>query len=115
MDTIAIDPPFRRAAVSRQTAVEETRRGSILVGDIAPYDRAQLFDIEVGVLELKRIEGPLDDVDAPLQGVFALRQLQQPAHPAIVVLGQDTQHVTVEVTFPARFETGDGKAEADHP
>ena len=41
--------------------------------DVAPHDGAQPFDVEEGVLELQRIEGPLDQLDAARERFLALR------------------------------------------
>src|SRR5262249_712966 len=86
---VAVDPPFGRTAIGGEAAVEKAGSGSVLVGDIAANNSAEPLDIEVGILQLERIEGPFNQRHAALHGVLALEQLETPAHTAIIVLRQD--------------------------
>ena len=74
-----IDPPFGDAAIGRQAAVQRAGGDAVLIADVAAHDRAQPLDVEIGVLEFERIEGPLDQFDAARERVLALAQLQPAA------------------------------------
>ena len=50
---------------------------------VAARNSAQLLNVEVGVLDLQRIEGPLDQLDALLQRDLALKQLEPRADTGI--------------------------------
>ena len=50
--------------------------GAVLIAHVAAYDRAQPLDVEVGVFNFERIEGPLDEFDAARESVFALFEFQ---------------------------------------
>src|SRR5262249_48116604 len=115
VDAIAIDPPFRRAAIRRQAAVQEAGSGSVLVGNVAPHNSAEFLDVEVGVLDFERIEGPLDEVDVPVESFVSLRELELASYSAIAVLRQHAQHVAVQIALRTGLQTRDGEAKADHP
>src|SRR5258708_3970440 len=53
----------------------------------------------MGVADLQRIEGPLHQIEASGDGVVALGELEAAADAGVAVLGQDGQHVRVEVGF----------------
>src|SRR5579864_5685151 len=57
-------------------------------------------DVEIRVSQLKRVEGPLDEIEAPFEGVFSLCQLQLLANALTLVLRQDCRHVRVQVGTP---------------
>ena len=114
-DARRIDPPFGDTAVGRQTAVQRTAGGAVLVFLVDPHDGAQPLDIEKSVLEFQRIEGPLDQRDAARQGILTLPELQAAAHLRVAILRQHAQHVTVQVRVPVRLNARNGEAEADHP
>ena len=42
------------------SAVQRAGSNAVLIGYIPPHDRAQPLDIEIRVLQLERVEGPLD-------------------------------------------------------
>ena len=49
---------------------------------VSPRNRPQPRDVQVSVLDLKRVERPLHQVKAPRQRLLSLRQLQPPPQPA---------------------------------
>src|SRR5207248_8181961 len=89
----ARNPPFRCAAIRRQSTLQAVRGGSILVEHVAPYNRAETLDIEVCVLDLERIECPLNQVDRSAQRLVALCKLQNASDTCIARLGADAKHM----------------------
>src|SRR5258708_39585087 len=51
----------------------------------------------MGVADLQRVEGPFHQIEAPGYGVVALGELETAADAGVAVLGQNGQHVRVEV------------------
>ena len=66
--------------------------------NVAPHDGAQPLHVEEGVLDFQRIEGPLDQLDAARQRLFALRSFSRRPMPRVAILRQDAQHVAVQVS-----------------
>src|SRR5204863_6920636 len=87
---------------------------SILILVIAADCGAEALDVEEGVLQLHWIEGPLDELDAAFEGLFALTELEAAADAGVVICGEHPQHVTVQVWMPSRFDAGNGKPKTDH-
>src|SRR5579863_10448168 len=77
-----------------------------------PNDGAETFDVEVRVLELQRVKGPFNQIDAAIESVFALRQLKQPPHPAVLIFVDHTDHVRVQVGESLAYRRkGQGKTD----
>ncbi len=70
--------------------------------------------LKIGVLELERIEGPLDQIDAAAKRFFALAQLEPAPDSVVAILGQHAQHVAVQIGLAARLHAGNREAESDH-
>ena len=85
-----------------------------MVRQIAPHDDAQAFDVEVRVLDLERIEGPLDQFDATAERIAALLQLERAPDVPVAALRQHAQHMAVEERRAVRLEAGEGQAEGHH-
>jgi len=68
----------------------------------------------MGVLDLERIEGPLDELDAAVERFLPLRELELASDAAILVGLKYSHHVAVQVELPARFEAGNGQAKPHH-
>src|SRR5580700_8489895 len=86
-------PPFRNQPVRRKAALQRRSRDSILVDRVAPHDCPQFLDIEIGVFDFQRIKRPLDQLDAPLERLFALKQLDAASQTPVAVLAPHRQHV----------------------
>ena len=91
----AVQEPFGNAAIGGQAASQTAGGDAVVVRKILANDGAQFFDIEIGVLEFERIEGPLDHVEAAGEGVFALGEFEHAACAGIAILGEHAQHVAV--------------------
>src|SRR5688500_9832610 len=104
--------PFRDAPVRREPTVQVAGGGSVLIQNIAAYNGPKLLDIEISVLQLDRIEGPLDEVDAARECVLALRNLEQASHAVVAILAQHAHHVAVQVRLFAAFEAGNRQQKA---
>src|SRR5579864_5848596 len=111
----ARDPPFGYTAIGRQTSVQVAGGRSVLIKHITTHHRPQPFNVEVGVLDLERIECPLDQIDPTGQRIVALREFQPPTDARIAIPRQHAQHVAMEVALGARLQAWYRKAEPDHP
>src|SRR5215469_7994177 len=87
---------------------------SILIPDKPPDNSAEPFHVEIGVLDLERIEGPLDQIDVARDCVFALPQLEPPADARVPEFGKDAQHVAVQVRLRTLLQPRNRKAKRDH-
>src|SRR5580692_2327557 len=66
------------------------------------------------VLNVERIEGPLDQIDTARQGIVPLAKLELAANARIAILRQHTQHVAVQIDLPSLLQTGNRDTESDH-
>ena len=64
LDALRLEPPFGNQAIGGQTSLQGRRGDAILVDVVAAGDGSQLFDVEIGVLDFQRIEGPLDQLES---------------------------------------------------
>lgn len=108
------NPPFRYEAISRQAAMQDAAAGSVLIVDVTADDDAQAFDIEEGVFDLQGIEGPFDQFDVTIQSPQALFEFEATTDAGIAIVGQDAEHVAMDVELRAGFEAGNAEAEGDH-
>src|ERR1043166_1390288 len=79
-----------------------------MVHAVAPRDRSQPREIQMGVLDFQRIERPFQQLNALLDCVFPLRQFQLATQPMVTKRVAPGGHVRVQVgmTGPA---AGNGK------
>src|ERR1035441_7416795 len=56
-----IKPPLSHEAIGWQPALQSRGGGSIKILEVSASRGSQLVNIEIGVLDLQRIEGPLDE------------------------------------------------------
>ena len=87
---------------------------AVLVRDVAAHNRAQPLDVEEGVLEFQRIEGPFDQRRCRAPGRPRAGAVSGGGRRRVAILGQHAQHVAVQVGPAAGLDAGDGEAEADH-
>src|SRR5205085_252807 len=99
-----LHPPFRDQPVRGKPSMQMTRCCSVLVVHIAAHNGAEPFNIEESILDLERIECPLDQVNPAPHRVFSLLQLQTPAYASVSIPGKYTQHVTMQIQFVAGLE-----------
>src|SRR5258708_37661562 len=85
---------------------------SVVVDAVAPRDRAQPRQIQVRVLDLQRIKGPLQQLDSVRNGVITLRQLQPPSQTVVAIALPHGQHVRMEISMTGAAP-GNGESEAD--
>ena len=85
-----------------------------MIMDVSAHDGAEAFEVEEGVLEFERIEGPFDEIHTSALGIEALLELQSTTETSVAPGGKDAKHVAVEIRFAARFQAGDAKAKGDH-
>src|SRR5271167_3784321 len=90
-------PPLRDQAVGRKKSLQWRRGYAVLIDVVATRDSAEAFEIEIGVLDLQRIEGPLQQLVTLCDSVFALEQLNAPAEAPVSVPSFDRQHVRVQI------------------
>ncbi len=74
---------------------------------------AEPAEVQIRVLRLQRIEGPVHDVDAEPEQLVALESLEPRADAAVAELGADGEHVR-PVDEPAGLDPGQSEDEADH-
>src|SRR5215472_8367101 len=91
-------PPFRHQAVCRQSPMERAGSAAVEIGHITTNNSAKLSDVEIGDLELKRIERPFDQIDAASKCFVALRKLEPAANAAILVVRKHREQVRVKVS-----------------
>src|SRR5260370_161800 len=91
--------PFSDAAVSGETGLKVAGGDAVLIGHKTAYDGAQTLDVEIGVLDIERIEGPLDQIDAAGERRLALGEFKEPASARVAIFLQHTQHVAVQVNL----------------
>src|SRR5947209_673069 len=85
-----------------------------MVRAVAANNGAQLDDIEIGILDLQWIKGPLDQVKTALDGILALGKFQAAAYVGVSVAFAHRQQVRVQIgawAFCVRMHTrkGDNK------
>ena len=93
--------------------MQVTRRGAVLVPHVAADNRAQAFNIEIGVLDFERIKSPLDELNATRHGVFTLPEFQTAPDSEVAILRQHAQHMAVQIGLAARLQAGNGHAKCD--
>src|SRR5712692_5529435 len=91
------EPPFRHQAVGWQAAVQRAGGDAITIRQVPSHNRAQALQIEVGVFQLQRVEGPFHKLHATLEGVLPLEELQLPPDAAIAMRLQHGRHVRMQV------------------
>src|SRR6266571_4815997 len=82
-----------------------------MIDAVAPRDRAQPRQVQVGVLDLQRIEGPFQQLNPLLDGVFPLRELQPPSQAMVAKRVAYSEHVRMQVSMPGPA-AGNGKGKA---
>src|SRR5208282_4787874 len=90
-------PPLCYQPVGGQPSLQGRRRDSVLVRVVAPRDRSQLLDIQMRVLDLQGIEGPLHQLKATSQRILALVKLQAAPEPPVAIALAHGQHLRVQV------------------
>src|ERR1700730_238526 len=63
--------------------MQRAGRYPIKVRQVPPANGPQSIQIEVRIAQFERIEGPLDQTNSTVQSLFALKQFQHPANPAV--------------------------------
>ena len=96
-DAVARNPPFGGAAVGGESGLEMAGTGAVLVADEAADNAAEALDVEIGVLQLERIESPFDEIDSLPEGFLALLELEHAADAVVAIAGEDAQHVAMDV------------------
>src|SRR5262249_43401390 len=104
-------PPFRHEAVCRQPTVERAGSAAIEIVHIPAHNRAKLRDIEISVFELKRIEGPLDQIYPASKTLVAVRELDPAPNADILVFRKNGKGVRVKV----RLAWAKGREGQDDP
>ena len=84
-----------------------------MVDVVAARDGAELFKVEIGVLDFQRIEGPLDQFDTAGERVFALQEFQATPQTTIAMILADRQHVRVQINVAAA-RARDRERETNH-
>src|ERR1700728_4226445 len=96
LHAVRIEPPLGDEPVGRQPGMQRTIGEAVAIRKEAANDHAEAREIEVAVLQVERVEGPLDQVDAASQRLVALEKFQAPAHAAIAELRQDSSDVGMQ-------------------
>src|SRR3954452_23416344 len=107
--------PLCDQPVRRKPAMQVTAGGSVLVVNKAAHNRAELLDVEEGVLELQRIECPLNHLDVRGEGKLTLYKLHPASQSRIPIRTKYAKHVTVEIAAPPGLHSRDTKAERNQP
>src|SRR6516162_9566267 len=91
------------------------RRGAdaVLIDRVTTCDSPQLFNVEVGVLDLQRVKGPLNELEATGHRLLTLQQLDPSPQPSVPVILSDGEHVGVQIGVAAA-NTRHGQCEAYH-
>ena len=110
---IGINPPFGDQAVGGQAGVQRAFGDSVAIRDEAAGDGAETHEIEVGVFQFERIEGPFDQANLAFQRVVALEKFQAASDALILVFGQHGGHVGMQKWFGCA-RADQGEREADH-
>src|SRR6267143_4316899 len=92
-----VNPPLGNHAIGFKALLQARCRGTIQIHIIPSYDRAQFLDVEVSILGLERLEGPLNHVNTTLQCMDPLRLLEVEANAGVPVIRCDRQHLRVPV------------------
>src|SRR5690349_5990449 len=82
-----------------------------MVDAVAPRDRAQTRQVQVGILDFQRIESPFQQLNPLLDGVIPLRQFQPPSQAMVAKRVAYGEHVRMQVSMPGAA-AGDGKRKA---
>src|SRR5712692_365578 len=106
------EPPFRHQAVGWQAAVQRAGGDAITIRQVPSHNRAQALQIEVGVFQLQRVEGPFHKLHATLEGVLPLEELQLPPDAAIAMRLQHGRHVRMQI-WSGVAHPGQGHREPD--
>jgi len=93
VDSIGIQIPLRDKPVGWKPTLQSRRGYTIEIHVIAANNRAQLMYIEMRILDLKRIEGPLHPPNSPRKCFTPLFQLELRPQPPIAIVIADSQHV----------------------
>src|SRR5215471_1298746 len=89
--------PLREEAIRRNATMQRARCNAIQIRLVATNDRPQPSNIEVRVADLQRIKGPLDELDVAGERLIALRELELPSYPLILVFREHGQHVRMQI------------------
>src|SRR5579864_9237627 len=85
-------PPFRDASIGRQSPLEWRRREAVLIDRISANNRSKSLDVQVGVLDFQRIEGPLHQLEAVSDRVVTLCQFETPSKSQVAIVLANGQH-----------------------
>jgi hypothetical protein len=86
---------------------------SVKIGNNFSADAAEPIEIEMGVADFERIEGPFNETKVAGKSFVALKKFEETANAAIAMRGEDTGHVGVEVGR-GTVKADEGHGEADH-
>ena len=111
-DALGFKMPFDEQAIGGQAVMEWAGGDAVEIGDVVAGDGTEAIDVEVSVLGFEWIESPLDEADVAAEGVFALREFELAANPAVAVRGENRGHVGVEIRGTA-VNADEGFGEAD--
>src|ERR1035438_9710895 len=87
---------------------------SVLIEHVSANDGAQPLGVEKRVLDFERIESPLNQIDAARERLVALGQFQPLSNFSVPVLRENSQHVAVQITLAAGFQTRYRQTKSDH-
>jgi hypothetical protein len=91
--------------------MQRTRGDSVGIRQIPARYSAQAHEIEIGIFGYERIERPFDEADSARQGLFSLKQFQEPPDAAVPVRFQDGCHVRMQEGL-ASTPPGDGQCKS---
>jgi hypothetical protein len=111
-DARRFEMPLGEKAIGGQAAMERAGGDAVEIGDVIATDGAEPIEIEMSVLGFERIKSPFDEANAATEGVFALKELEETAHTAVTMGGEDTGHMRMEIRS-ALVEADESLGEAD--
>ena len=81
---------------------------------VAAYHCSQPLNIEKGVLDLERVEGPFNEIHPAGKRELALLPFEPTPDSAVAIWRQYAQHVAMKIILATRLQARNAEAEGDH-